>query len=146
MGAIIGIEDKFKAIKISNGAWEIVVDNVLAVARERASTEAEREYVGRLEREREGFYPGYCPDFERMFPSDEERAFWCGCFRDAARWLCVGKLPNRLAAGSPAMSVFHSYWCAELLTDLIKRAEYHGAVVDEDSTLREQAHKAAIGE
>jgi hypothetical protein len=131
---------------MSNGAWEIVVDAVLAVGRQKAQTETQREYVGRLEREKEGFFPGYCPDFERMFPTNEERAFWCGCFRDAARWLCIGKLPNRLWAGSPAISVFHLYWCAQLLLDLLKRAEFPGPITDEDSTLREHARTAAVRE
>ena len=142
MGASIGIDNRPKYITISNGAWDIVVDSVLAVAREKAQTDIEREYVAGLEREKEGFYPGYCPDFERMFPTDRERAFWCVCFRDAARWLCIGKLPNRLWAGSPAISVFHLYWCAELLTDLLRGNEYGGAVVDEDARLREQAREA----
>ena len=140
MGATVGVGGRW--INMTNGSWEAVVDNALAVARERADSDLRREYVARLERQKEGFFPGYCPDFEDLFPTDDERTFWCVCFRDAGRWLCTGRLKNPLWGGSPALAVFHVYWCAELLLSLLRASGSTVPLLDEDTLLREEARKA----
>src|SRR4051794_32254537 len=110
MGATVGVGDRW--VWMSNGSWDQVVGNVFTVARERARTELHRASVARLEAERDVFFPGYDPDFESLLPTPEERAFWGMCFRDAGWRLCLGELPSGLWAGSPALMVFYTYWCA----------------------------------
>jgi hypothetical protein len=142
MSACVGVGQR--EIRMSNGSWELVVENVLVVAREKARTDLHRSSIARLDEEQKAFYPGYNPDFERLFPTHEERAFWAMCFRDVGRWLCIGKLPNQLWGGSPALCVFYTYWCAELLSGLLRNAKIdfdYAAYWDEDTQLRVQARE-----
>lgn len=145
MGAIISLGDRW--IKISNGACEKVFDDAITVAEYHAATDSERKYIERLKHERQGFFPGYCPDFESLFPTFEEREFWIRCFRDAGRWLHEGRLDNPPGGGaSPAMWIFHTYWCAELLQGTLRQADRSCMLDDQDTTLRAQARERYLAE
>ena len=135
MGAIISLGDRW--IKISNGACSKAFDDAITVAEQYAATDTEREYVSRLKYERQGFYAGYCPDFEALFPTVEERKFWTRCFLDAGRWLHEGRLENPPGGGSsPAMWIFNTHWMADLLRELVRRDDRHWSPDDRDTVLR----------
>jgi hypothetical protein len=145
MGAIVSLDNRW--IKISNGACEKAFDDAILVAKHRANSAAENEYISRLEYERKGFYPGYCPDLDGLFPTLEEKKFWIRCFYDAGRWLHEGQLENPPGGGSsPAMWIFHTYWFGELLRELIRREDREWILNDEDSDLRRAQHEKYMEE
>jgi hypothetical protein len=135
MGAIISLNNRW--IKISNGSCEKVFDDAITVAKHHASSDVEIGYLARLEDQRKGFFTGYCPDLDALFPSVAEKKFWVRCFYDAGRWLHEGRLENPPGGGSsPAMWIFNTYWCAELLCELIGREDRDWTLNDEDTLLR----------
>jgi hypothetical protein len=134
VGATISLGNRW--IRISNGSCEKLFDDAIAVATAYVTTEVEAAYVARMCAQREKFYPGYSPDFETLFPTLEEKKFWIRCFYDAGRWLHQGRLENPPGGGaSPAMWIFHTYWCAQLLRELINREDRGWVCNDEDSVL-----------
>jgi hypothetical protein len=145
MGAIISLGDRW--IKISNGACSKAFDDAIFVGESQATTEIEKEYLLRLKYERMGFYSGYCPDLEGLFPTLEERKFWARCFLDAGRWLYEGRLENPPGGGaSPAIWIFHTYWFAELLRELIRRDDRNWPIDDLDTVLRAEQRDRELDE
>lgn len=135
MGAIIGFEKR--VIYTSNSEWEDVVKNAIVVARHMAKEDFENGFIVGLEKERRGFFSGYCPDFDRLFRTRVEKIFWASCFFELSRWLCIGKLPHE-EARSPARRVFIAYWCGDLLRHLLNREAGECVFFDHDTQLLRQ--------
>ncbi len=133
MGAIVGIDDR--VIFTTNWEWECAGNDALIVAKAIATTPPEQSFVEKFEQSQRGLFSGYCPDFERLFPSLIEQKFWVRCFRDAARWLQLGRIPNE-GPDSAARRIFIAYWCADILKALVYRLDDIWIADDEDSLLR----------
>jgi len=145
MGAIISIDKRW--IKISNGSCAKMFDDAITLAKHHARSPLENEYISRLEYERKGFYAGYCPDFDGLFPSLDEKKFWLRCFYDAGRWLCDGRLENPPnCESSPALWIFHTYWCGDLIRELIRREDRDWIQDDEDSLHRAAGRERSLEE
>src|SRR6185436_11322276 len=144
MSAFVHIGEK--GIRMSNGSWEQVVDDALTVAKALATKPHELEFITELNKRAEAFFSGYAPDLAEIFPADQQRMFWAMCFREAGRWLHLGKLDNPLRAGTPALQIFYSYWCAYLLEDSLVGSKTESIYLDEDSRLRQAAYEQHMAE
>ena len=143
MSAVVGIGEKF--IIMSNSSWIGVIGDALLVAQSYSLSPIELKFIESLQQETEGFFPGYCPEFDSLFKSIEEKKFWCKCFRDVGRWLCLGKISHDYDDTSPAQRIFHTHWCAELLSDLIRKEDITWIVDDEDGLIRQRNFAKLFG-
>ncbi len=142
MGAIIGYRSR--VIYTSNGEWEQAMDDALEVAEAQDLTREQEEYVRRFREEKECLYPGYCPHFEILFPTDEEKDFWSGIWLSAARKVVSGEL-NSKETPDAARRVFVNYWCASM-TGFLRKGEEVDSRQIEHGVLNSQDAARADGE
>ena len=142
MGAIIGYRSR--VIYCSNGEWENAMDDALRVAEGLEITPQEKDYISRFRDEMKCLYSGYCPSFEILFPTDEEKIFWAKAWISAAQQIVSGALPAR-EHGDPARRVFINYWCGSIIGFLLKGEEIDSRQIA-PRTLNSQDAAQADGE
>lgn len=130
MGAIVGIDDR--VIYTTNYEWERAAHDAITVGEVIASDESERSMVRRFAKSQEGLFSGYCPNFDRLFPSNAEKRFWIRCFLDTAQWIQLGRIPHG-EPESAARRIFIAYWCGDILRALIRRVDDAPPPEDQDS-------------
>jgi hypothetical protein len=136
MSAIVGIGERFVYMK--NSGWARAVEDAIVVAKTLAKDTTQAAFTAKLESAAQGFFPGYHPDFDQLFPSLEEKKFWTTCFLEAGRRIALGEI-RHAAAISPARRIFEVMWCADLLRDQVRKLDGGWLPEDKDTSLSIQA-------
>jgi len=142
MGAIIGSGQH--VMYSTNHELEMAIDDALEIARRKDLTSEQADYVERLDQTRRGLFSGYCPHFERLFPTDEEKEFWSRVWDEAAEGILSGELGQR---GTESLSrrILVSSWISQTIRFMGARsrvAQLHAT----ERTLNSQDAALADGE
>jgi len=136
MASSISYKDQF--IWMANRNFSGMVDFLLVIAPETATTPEERILIERFREATKAFFPGYSFKIEREFSSLEERKFWCRCFYNLARAIFLRKVGNQENDFWQSIAIGEAFVVARFLTESVREMERNWSPTTDDSLRAEE--------
>ncbi len=124
---------------VSNQRLRALLTFALQVGSERANSDTERHWVGKLKQFDEEAWPGIGFDLDEQFPGIEAKKFWATVFRDVARRIFLRQFGSQDVTYWQGSAIGGAYIIGRMLTRAVHEAGVAWNPDNEDTQEAESA-------